>query len=129
MLIFLHELSYGTISLEKPVDGKVLRVADRRLTGEQLRVDNYRRHSSEDCLLDVAAYAAHLGIDAENEKHLLWIAEEALSHGLPDGWASAMDSECSVYFFELVLVPRVIHYLLMIVQAREDLSAAATQLS
>ena len=51
--------------------------------------------------LDVLAFAAHLGIDVEKEKYLLWIAEEALLRGLPDGWGSAYaDNEASVYFFE-----------------------------
>ena len=37
-------------------------------------------------LLELNEYAAKLGIDVENEKHLLYIAREGLLAELPDGW-------------------------------------------
>ena len=39
----------------------------------------------------VARYAVYLGIDPKEDVDLLWIAEEALTAGEPEGWSEMMD--------------------------------------
>ena len=48
---------------------------------------------------DVLEYAVYLGIDPSEDADLLWIAEEALTAGEPDGWAEQMDPNGNLYYF------------------------------
>lgn len=40
---------------------------------------------------DVLEYAVYLGMEPTEDTDLLWIAEEALTAGEPEGWTEQMD--------------------------------------
>ena len=48
---------------------------------------------------DVLEYALYLGMDPKDDTDLLWIAEEALTAGEPDGWTEMMDPNGNLYFY------------------------------
>mmetsp|Transcript_42752 Transcript_42752/g.125468 ORF Transcript_42752/g.125468 Transcript_42752/m.125468 type:complete len:1353 (-) Transcript_42752:1502-5560(-) len=48
---------------------------------------------------DVLEYAVYLGMDPAEDADLLWIAEEALTAGEPDGWVEQMDPNGNVYYY------------------------------
>mmetsp|Transcript_21917 Transcript_21917/g.50193 ORF Transcript_21917/g.50193 Transcript_21917/m.50193 type:complete len:875 (-) Transcript_21917:277-2901(-) len=48
---------------------------------------------------DVLEYAVYLGMDPSEDADLLWIAEEALGTGEPDGWTEQIDPNGNLYFF------------------------------
>ncbi len=48
---------------------------------------------------DVVAHAKYLGMDPEQESHLLWIAEAAMNAALPEGWSEHQDELGHVYFY------------------------------
>jgi len=47
----------------------------------------------------VLEYAQYLGMDAQEDAELLWIAEQALRAPVPDGWEEMMDPFGDLYFF------------------------------
>ena len=47
----------------------------------------------------VLEYAAYLGMDAEQDEELMWIAEQALRAPVPDGWEELMDPLGNLYFY------------------------------
>jgi len=48
---------------------------------------------------DVLEYAVYLGMDPAEDADLLWIAEEALTAGEPDGWAEQLDPNGHLYYY------------------------------
>ncbi|KAI8806283.1 hypothetical protein BJ742DRAFT_367411 [Cladochytrium replicatum] len=48
---------------------------------------------------EVIEYAKFLGMDTENEKHLLWIARESLKAPLPEDWKPCQTEDNNVYYF------------------------------
>eukprot|EP00741_Cyanophora_paradoxa_P015142 tig00020848_g14613.t1 len=48
---------------------------------------------------DVEEYAGFLGIDPKGEAELLWIAREALTAPVPEGWAELEDRDGFVYYY------------------------------
>jgi len=48
---------------------------------------------------DVLEYAVYLGMDPTEDADLLWIAEEALTAGEPDGWTEQMDPNGNLYYY------------------------------
>ena len=47
---------------------------------------------------DVLEYAVYLGMDPKADADLLWIAEEALTAGEPEGWEEQMDPNGNLYY-------------------------------
>ena len=47
----------------------------------------------------VLEYATYLGMDADEDAELLWIAEQALRAPVPDGWEEMMDPFGDLYFY------------------------------
>ena len=48
---------------------------------------------------DVLEYAVYLGMEPTEDTDLLWIAEEALTAGEPEGWAEQMDPNGNLYYY------------------------------
>ncbi|CAL1263753.1 unnamed protein product [Larinioides sclopetarius] len=47
---------------------------------------------------DILVYAKQIGIDIENEKHLMWIAEEGLSANVPEPWLILSDEKGRIFY-------------------------------
>ena len=47
---------------------------------------------------DVLEYAVYLGMEPKEDADLLWIAEEALTAGEPEGWEEQMDPNGNLYY-------------------------------
>ena len=47
----------------------------------------------------VLEYAAYLGMDADQDEELMWIAEQALRAPVPEGWEELMDPMGNLYFY------------------------------
>jgi len=48
---------------------------------------------------DVLEYAVYLGMEPTEDTDLLWIAEEALTAGEPEGWTEQMDPNGNLYYY------------------------------
>ncbi|KAJ3414291.1 hypothetical protein HDV05_006740 [Chytridiales sp. JEL 0842] len=48
---------------------------------------------------EIIEYAKFLGMDVENEKHLLWIARESLKAPLPPNWKPCQTEDNNIYYF------------------------------
>ena len=48
--------------------------------------------------LTLARYAVYLGMEPKEDADLLWIAEEALTAGEPEGWEEQMDPNGNLYY-------------------------------
>eukprot|EP00736_Rhodelphis_marinus_P003259 Rmarinus@m.19180 len=51
---------------------------------------------------DVLVYARHLGLDPSRDSALLWLAEEAMSAPVVDGWTEQVDEQGNVYYYHPV---------------------------
>uniref|UniRef100_A0A915CZI0 WW domain-containing protein n=1 Tax=Ditylenchus dipsaci TaxID=166011 RepID=A0A915CZI0_9BILA len=50
---------------------------------------------------ELLSYAQSIGINTQNEKHLLWIAEKGCHQPLPGGWSViGTDDDKDAYFYE-----------------------------
>ena len=47
---------------------------------------------------EVEEYAAYLGMNTAEDRHLFWIAEMALTAPLPAGWGEHQDSKGNIFF-------------------------------
>ncbi|XP_055941952.1 centrosomal protein of 164 kDa-like isoform X2 [Argiope bruennichi] len=47
---------------------------------------------------DIPIYAKQIGIDIENEKHLMWIAEEGLAANVPEPWLILSDEKGRIFY-------------------------------
>ncbi|XP_076367149.1 uncharacterized protein LOC143255409 isoform X3 [Tachypleus tridentatus] len=48
---------------------------------------------------DIALYGKQLGIDIDQEQHLLWIAEEGLQAAVPPPWCPVEDPQGRIYYY------------------------------
>ncbi|XP_035225761.1 centrosomal protein of 164 kDa-like isoform X2 [Stegodyphus dumicola] len=48
---------------------------------------------------DILEYAKQIGIDVENEKHLMWIAEEGLAAKVPEPWLILSDDKDRIFYY------------------------------
>ena len=48
---------------------------------------------------EIGSYARYLGVDADADRHLLWIAEEALGAPIPQHWTSHRDRSGEFYYY------------------------------
>ncbi|KAI9088497.1 hypothetical protein DFS34DRAFT_640534 [Phlyctochytrium arcticum] len=48
---------------------------------------------------EVVDYAKFLGMDAEKDKHLFWIARESLKAPLPANWKPCQTDDGNIYYF------------------------------
>jgi hypothetical protein len=55
----------------------------------------------EPSLNEVQSYASYLGLDVDNELHLMWIADEALNAPLPSEWTEHHDSADRVFYYNV----------------------------
>ncbi|XP_022252627.1 centrosomal protein of 164 kDa-like [Limulus polyphemus] len=55
----------------------------------------------EECVTDedIALYGKQLGIDVDQEQHLLWIAEEGLQATVPPPWCPVEDPRGRIYYY------------------------------
>ena len=49
--------------------------------------------------LSLRRYAVYLGMEPTEDTDLLWIAEEALTAGEPEGWTEQMDPNGNLYYY------------------------------
>ena len=49
----------------------------------------------------VEEHAVYLGMDLDKDRDLLWIAEQALHAGLPEGWEQGETEDGSVYYYNV----------------------------
>ncbi|GFQ78662.1 uncharacterized protein TNCT_463091 [Trichonephila clavata] len=47
---------------------------------------------------DILQYAKQIGIDLQNEKHLMWIAEEGLAANVPEPWLILSDEKGRIFY-------------------------------
>ncbi|KAG8195393.1 hypothetical protein JTE90_001407 [Oedothorax gibbosus] len=60
-----------------------------------IEVPNLENEFQED---DLLAYAEQIGIDIENEKHLMWIAEKGLTACVPEPWIILSDKRNRIFY-------------------------------
>lgn len=58
--------------------------------------------SAEPTQEELKEYAEWIGIDAEKEPHLMWIAREGLRTPLPEEWRACRTSDGEVYYFNFL---------------------------
>jgi hypothetical protein len=51
------------------------------------------------CMAEVYEFAKYLGMDPDEDRHLLWIAQQALNATLPAVWTEHKDEEGNTYYF------------------------------
>eukprot|EP00736_Rhodelphis_marinus_P013667 Rmarinus@m.27216 len=88
-----HEISMRTI-LRRTQPLRKYNTCHQR--GESLPKINHK--SVAPTHKESATYAKHLGIDLEKYPGLIWVAEQAITAALPDGWTEALDENGDVYF-------------------------------
>mmetsp|Transcript_6585 Transcript_6585/g.16861 ORF Transcript_6585/g.16861 Transcript_6585/m.16861 type:complete len:655 (-) Transcript_6585:141-2105(-) len=95
---FKQVMEAFTETLARPPQGQPLSPAAKRLLGSGL-LGSIPLRASHDELL---RYAEYLGMDAERDWQLLWIADEALHTPAPPGWGEELDPTGGMYFKNVV---------------------------
>lgn len=98
------QLSEDKMKLDKPDDStaaknKSWRDAKNEALELQIQAAKAKQASMDEVTRrEVEEYAAYLGMNTAEDRHLFWIAEMALTAPLPAGWGEHQDSKGNIFF-------------------------------